>query len=369
MAKYEVLLVGDGSKLLNTMQWVLEYKGFAVQATANPEAALEALVKKNYDLVIAKLNRDDQDALDILKRAKRLNPEVKLMILNGKHAAWFPLEAFRLEVNDYLMLPVTPTELWRRVSRCLEDRQVVDLEPVPASRATLPDGDEPRAQAALMLHDIRATMVATAAHLKLMARGRYGGMSDPVKTKVEEMSRRMEHLINLTEEFVGQTARHLGQGDRDEMALDLQADIVEPVLVELAPDIHDQNITLVNRLPGQMPCPVTIRGSRSWLKCVFRNLISNGIKHGGQGCTIMLDLETRDRHCRLNVYNTGAMIPEDKRSMLFMYAASTRPSRKGRQGLGVGLSLSRDLLRSQGGDIWYEARQDGSSFVMSLPQA
>jgi signal transduction histidine kinase len=46
-----------------------------------------------------------------------------------------------------------------------------------------------------------------------------------------------------------------------------------------------------------------------------------------------------------------------------------RPSNNSRQGLGLGLSLSRDIIQNYGGDIWYEARKGGSNFVISLPQS
>ena len=47
MAKQDILVIGDGTNLLKTIGWVLDYKGFAVRVTGSPEAALEALVKKN----------------------------------------------------------------------------------------------------------------------------------------------------------------------------------------------------------------------------------------------------------------------------------------------------------------------------------
>jgi signal transduction histidine kinase len=104
-----------------------------------------------------------------------------------------------------------------------------------------------------------------------------------------------------------------------------------------------------------------------WLKSVFRNLINNGIKHGGRGCTIMVALETQGSACRLNVYNTGQTVPEASRSRLFSPIRSMRPSKNRSQGLGLGLSLSRDVIQYYGGDIWYEPQKDGSNFVMSLP--
>jgi signal transduction histidine kinase len=124
----------------------------------------------------------------------------------------------------------------------------------------------------------------------------------------------------------------------------------------------------VNRLPNQGKSKVPVRGGRLGLKSVFRNLINNGIKHGGRGCTIVVDLETQGSTWRLNVYNTGKTVPEASRPMLFSPIRSMRQSKNRRQGLGLGLSLSSDIIRNYGGDIWYEAKKDGSNFVMSLPQ-
>ena len=135
-------------------------------------------MKKNYDLVIAKLTTDDMESLDILKRARRLNPEVKIMVVSGNNDAIFPLEAYQVEVDDYLLMPVSPTELWRRVSHCLEDREVMDLQPVKGSAASSGTSDVAGPQMMLMLHDIRGSMISTAASLKLMARGTYGEMSE-----------------------------------------------------------------------------------------------------------------------------------------------------------------------------------------------
>jgi len=57
MVKSEILLLGDGSHSFRTMGRVLEYRGFSVKALSGPEASLEALVKKNYDLIISKFSR------------------------------------------------------------------------------------------------------------------------------------------------------------------------------------------------------------------------------------------------------------------------------------------------------------------------
>jgi two-component system, sensor histidine kinase and response regulator len=367
MAKHDILLIGDGTNLLKTIGWVLDYKGFAVKVTATPEAALEALVKKNYDLVIAKLTTADRENLDILKRAKRLNSEVKTMVVSDKKDGIFPLEAYQIEVDDYLMMPVSPPELWRRVNRCLEDQEVMDLQPVPGSAARAGKDVPANPQLMLIFHDIRGSMVATAASLKLMARGTVGGMSPTVKEKLHEVTGRVEHTIKLMEDFIGESLADRFPGAGDEACLDLSADIVEPVLAELAAEIRDHQITLVNRLHDHGDGKLVVRGSKVWLQSVFRNLISNGVKYGGRNCTIVVDCRIEGSASRLTVYNTGKAVPKDSRSLLFPPVLSMRPSKDRRQGLGFGLSLSRDIMQNFGGDLWYEAQRHGSTFVVSLP--
>ncbi len=128
MTKNEILLLGDGSHPFRTMGWVLEYRGFSIKAIRGPEAALEALVKKNYDLIIAKLSQEERDNLAVLRQAKKINPATKIMLVTDRLDLAFPLEAYNLDIDDYIIMPISASEFWRRVQDCLEGA-VVDLTP------------------------------------------------------------------------------------------------------------------------------------------------------------------------------------------------------------------------------------------------
>ncbi len=129
MAKSEILLLGDGSQPFRTMGWVLEYKGFSIKALRGPEAALEALVKKNYDLIIARLSREENDNLTVLRQAKKINPLTKIILITDSLDLAFPLEAYNIDIDDYIIMPISAGEFWRRVENCLEGLVVVDLNP------------------------------------------------------------------------------------------------------------------------------------------------------------------------------------------------------------------------------------------------
>ena len=128
MAKSEILLLGDGSHSFRTMGWVLEYKGFLIKAVRGAEAALEALVKQNYDLIIAKLSLEERDNLAVLRQAKKINPSTKVMLITDRLDLALPLEAYTIDIDDYIIMPISAGEFWRRVENCLEGL-VVDLAP------------------------------------------------------------------------------------------------------------------------------------------------------------------------------------------------------------------------------------------------
>jgi DNA-binding NtrC family response regulator len=128
MDKSEILFLGDGSHPFRTMGWVLEYRGFSIKAVGGPEAALEALVKKNYDLIIAKVSRNEKDSLTALRQAKKINPLTKVMLITNSLDLAFPLEAYNIDIDDYIIMPISAGEFWRRVENCLEGL-VVDLTP------------------------------------------------------------------------------------------------------------------------------------------------------------------------------------------------------------------------------------------------
>jgi len=365
MAQYEILLLGDGSHLFRTMAWVLEYKGYAVKTASSPEAALEALVKKNYDLVIAKLSMSDSDGVEILKRAKRLNPEVKIMVVSGNHEVTFPPEAYQIDVDDYLLMPISPTEMWRRVSHCLESLEIVDLVPVQVNPA--PSGAAGKESELnrwmMMFHDLRGCMLSTAASLKLLIRGRNGRMDVEARGKLQEISDNVDNLILFSEEFMNQA---IANRDSAQEALDLQRDVVSPILEELAGELRHHRITLDNRLNQTPDGTIAVKGSKFWLKSVFRNLVNNGIRHGGPGCTMVIDWQKQGNQCRLNVYNTGKPVPEGDCSLLFSNFGKMRLAKGA--GMGFGLYLSRDIVTRHGGDLFYEPGPDGTNFVVTLPQ-
>ena len=144
--------------------------------------------------------------------------------------------------------------------------------------------------------------------------------------------------------------------------LDLREDIIDPILGEFSQEIERGEIQIDNRLGGIPGNKILVSANRNWLGIVYRNLLSNAIRYTPKGGTIAYGFEDKGDMYRLNVFNNGRSIPEDKRKSIFEMFESELSS-------GIGLPVIRELVRRHGGDLWCEESPDGHpNFVFTLPK-
>jgi PAS domain S-box-containing protein len=219
----------------------------------------------------------------------------------------------------------------------------------------------------VLSHDIRGPLVAIASILKLMLRGVYGKLDQSPANTVQDLLSRCARLLGTAEDYLGKASIVGGTMEMKREVLDLRQDIIDAVLDELADDITMREIVIDNRLGAIPSGSITISANKTWLKAVYRNLFSNAVKYGGKGCTISFGFEQRESHYRLNVYNSGRPIAEEDREKLFGRFERIEPlGGPTPDGVGLGLSLCREIILEHGGEIWYEARPDGSNFVFTI---
>jgi signal transduction histidine kinase len=121
---------------------------------------------------------------------------------------------------------------------------------------------------------------------------------------------------------------------------------------------------------GHGPCLVR---ANELLHDVFANLVSNAIKHTGDGTNIVLSLdivkENGGQYYRVTVEDDGPGIPDDFKATVFNRALK---GTAGAKGMGLGLYLVKSLVESYNGRVWVEDRVQGdhtkgARFVVQLP--
>jgi len=280
---------------------------------------------------------------------------------------WDPIcRIIRSSPDDCLFRPFELTELEVCVNHCFErlERLQSNLQPEWCEQGF---DEKLLSKMEIISHDIRGPLISISATLKLLIRDLYGKMDQGVLDRIKELSSKITGLIGITEEYL------LGSFSADDNLriegepLDLMRDILIPVLKEFSPELKGRHLIIDHSLCAMKSRRISLHTNRVLLKMVFRNLLKNAIKYGDLRGVIALGFEDCGSSYKLNVYNSGRPIPEEFRKRLFTKFTGIGNRDNGESGLGLGLYLTKKVVQKLGGYIWYEAREDGSDFIFSLP--
>ena len=113
------------------------------------------------------------------------------------------------------------------------------------------------------------------------------------------------------------------------------------------------------RLPG-----ATVHADPGRTQQILRNLLRNAQKYGGTNITV--GGQVINEWLRITIADDGPGIPSDQQERVFEAFEQIEQGDTRREGLGLGLAISRALARAMGGDVWYQDGQ-GATFVVELP--
>jgi DNA-binding NtrC family response regulator len=101
----KILLVDDEVVFTTNMGKLLTNRGYKVTAANSGDAAIQALEKENYDVVVLDLKMPGMDGLATLKEIKKLGLFTETLILTGHGSIDTALEAIKIGAYDYLTKP------------------------------------------------------------------------------------------------------------------------------------------------------------------------------------------------------------------------------------------------------------------------
>ncbi len=119
-----ILLVDDDPLILKNISMLLEWEGYTVVRAESGEKALVAMEETALDLVITDLVMEKVDGMAVLEHAKRLYPDTMVIMLTGYADMKAAINAIRLGADDFMLKPVESEEIYFRVRRCLENREL-----------------------------------------------------------------------------------------------------------------------------------------------------------------------------------------------------------------------------------------------------
>ncbi len=115
---------------------------------------------------------------------------------------------------------------------------------------------------------------------------------------------------------------------------------------------------------------LVIQGDRGRLQVAIRNLIKNALMFTNSSGRVVVRVEEVPGYVRVSVTDTGIGIPPAEQEKIFQrfYQVEKHLTRR-HGGMGLGLSIARDMVECHGGKILVESVEGrGSRFTILLPQ-
>ena len=138
------------------------------------------------------------------------------------------------------------------------------------------------------------------------------------------------------------------------------SEVIAAAWATVGPVADARKVDLDAQVPEDQECPM----ARARIERVFSNLFENAIEAMRTGGTVSIRSQANGNDIVVEVQDTGPGISPALRGRLFQPFVTAGK----KNGLGLGLALSRQTLLDHGGDLWIESNGPGAKFCMRLPK-
>jgi len=215
-------------------------------------------------------------------------------------------------------------------------------------------------------HEFRTPLTTIVQLSELLRRGRVASDGDRqvyydlLNAHGIRLQRLIERLLNFGQVESGRAQYRFAELDAAELARSCVSEFVET---------HNNSGHTFECVVSEESS--TVSGDRDALTTVLWNLFDNAVKYSPDGGRIIVRVAPEAETVAISVKDPGVGIPRGEQQRIFEpfvrgEIARTRQIR----GTGVGLALSRSIVRAHGGDITVDSEPNaGSTFTISLPVA
>ena len=403
-----ILLVDDQPGRLLTYRAILEPLGERLVEASSGTEALQRLMEEEFAVILLDVNMPGMDGFEtasLIHQHPRFERTPIIFVTAVNVTDMDRLRGYKLGAVDYVMVPIIPeilrgkvlvlAELFRKrrelqlANRALQVEKARELESLNASlrqaNAELAArnldlrneiGERIRAEGALREADRRKDeFLATLAHelrnplaplLNALNVRRLAepGAEDPLQALME---RQLALLVRLIDDLLD-----VARITRGKLVLRRRATTLQEVLqsaVETATPMVDQGR---HALRVEMPpLPVPLYADRLRLSQVFANLLNNAAKDSDSGGRIDLVATVDEDHVDVLVRDAGiGLSPAQAQGIFELFTQADTAIERARGGLGIGLTLVRQLVEMHGGEVAVhsEGLGRGSEFRVRLPR-
>jgi len=226
---------------------------------------------------------------------------------------------------------------------------------------------------AMMSHELRTPLNAIGGHVQLVELELHGPINERQREALRRVQRSQRHLLALINDVL-----NLARAESATLEFSTEAVLVAPLVQEvtemLSPLFGSMSLSCGVAIEEDELAPITVRADREKVHQVLLNLLGNALKFTPPGGAINVRVTcpaSPDASVQIDVVDSGIGIPTDKLEQIFQpFVQLGRWSMEPRDGIGLGLSISRALARGMGGDLAAASMPGlGSTLTLTLPRS
>lgn len=373
----KILLIEDEPEVRESYVDMLHLLGYNVEPAENGMDGLRKLDKGSYDIVITDLNMPVMNGLETLRRIKKKELDTEVIVVTGFATIENAIGAMKQGAFDYITKPFSVEHVKIVLNKCVhkinarrENAQLKDLNTKLSELNELKDKF-----ITITNHELRTPLAVLKGYLDLLNLELDGQCSEDIREYLNIITNTIAEMVEMVDSM-----HNLSNFTK----VKNKPELTSVNINELLDSIYKETKVLfserkINYDFHSAERAIQVSADSRPLKRAIRELLQNALKFTAEGGTVTLSLQSigPDKQVFVTIEDTGIGIPNDKIDLIFepfyevqdvMHHSTSKTEFMG-GGIGVGLSLAREIIESFGGEIAVESKQGkGSCFTIILPQ-
>ncbi len=396
MHKATILLVDDNPTNLKILLDHLNASSYKLLISPNGEQALQQVEYAKPDLILLDVMMPGMDGFETCQKLKDREDtrDIPVIFMTALSDTVDKVKGFDVGGVDYITKPLQVEEVLARVDTHLslrrlqrnleeknaqleeeitrrkeaEEKQRMLNEQLEVTNQELQEANASKDKFfSIIAHDLRSPFNWLIGLTQVILENIEHYSKEDIQKIIGQLHASTKKVYDLLTNLLAWSRLQRGLMDHhpDAMSLD---EVAEHNVQLFSSGAEQKQISLRHTVPQD----TLIYADRNMVDTVIRNLISNAMKFTEAEGTIEVTARQRDDGMiEVAVADTGRGMSEENQAKLFRIDVKyISVGTAGEKGSGLGLLLCKELVETNGGDLWVESEEGtGTTFRFTLPQA
>ncbi|MBN1406797.1 MAG: response regulator [Calditrichaceae bacterium] len=373
-----VLLIEDEPDVRESYIDMLTMLGYKVDSADNGVTGLEKLQNNKFDIVITDLNMPVMNGMEALRQIKKKDTDTEVIVITGFATIENAIGAMKQGAFDYITKPVSMEHVKIVLSKCMQRIQARrENKKLKTMNAQLSELNELKDKfITITNHEMRTPLAVLKGYLDLMDMELEDHNNDDVTDYLKIIGKTVDEMVEMIDDMHNLSNLSKNRKKTQKTLININ---------ELVNEIYDEMHALfkkrdVSFMLSNSKQELSVLADRKELKRAIRELVQNALKFTNANGKVNISVSqvSLNKEIFITISDTGIGIPNDKLDLIFepfyevqdvMHHSTSKTGFMG-SGIGVGLSLSKEIVESFGGEIVVESTPGkGSVFTIILSKA